>query len=773
MRSIKRSVEIAITIGLLLSLPFAVRADFGQDSGDDTDDHHHWAKNQTVITKSNIAQLQQAWAFDANLHTPLSPIVGGSSTFLWGMNAGIEGKVTLSNDGILYFGDSAGGLYAIDKVTGTILWQTYVPDYSSPDMPLNTVYAQPTISGNVLYLGSDINDVFPGCSPVSGPLCQENKGAIVFAVNRFTGGLLWKTKVDPHVAAKIRGGITVSGNQLIVPVSSWEETFTQTGTKATITGNPADGNLPYPCCSFRGSVVALDKNTGAKLWKTYLAPGTNLPAGIMSAGDRGYFGAAIWMEYPIIDKKRSRIYVATGNNYTAPKKAMLCNLYLQNPTQYSAPSLPAGMTCANLNQKIGNYMDSIVALDLKTGAVVQSFQARQYDTWVAACLDPDGSISYLPPLNISTPGSTDQNCPKIIDPNNPSRTISMAGPDSGFGHLAYAPKVYIDSDLLYSQKNDDKVKTDLLIAGEKAGTLWAINADDFTVVWKKKLGPGGLIGGLQYGLATDGRYVYSNITNSANAGRSPTQSRFSHPLFGTVENEYSGVLFNPVVPGYYLGFNFDFFGSPEAYSGSGGGLIANVDGNIVEPDNTMILSGKRDWALVNPPFDPTHPYIDGIGTYIDGIKIRTRSSIITKVDIQNGNIIWQRPVQSSGPPMQSPWMNSVLDPTHSIAYAFCTTPPILSNGMVILSCGAGENNLNSGLYAIDAESGKLITLISGLFWTQSNHPIVDGRSIFVPTGAAAGNVINPDFMLLVTGLPITAGGIDLRASKLYKFQLPP
>lgn len=765
--------RIAVTFGVLLGLAGMALADeYGQNSGDDADYHHHWAKNQNKITKTNFGQLQKVWAFDTNTHTPLSPIVGGSGAYLWAMNAGIAGKVTLSSDGILYFGDTAGGLYAINKSTGAIIWQAYVPNYSSPEMPLNSVLAQPTVSGDVLYLGSDINGEFPACSPVSGPVCQENKGAIVFAVNRYSGVLLWKTKVDSHVASKIRGGVTVTGNQLIVPVSSWEESFTASGTKTTITGNPADGNLPYPCCSFRGSVVALDKSTGAMLWKSFLSPGTDLPAGIMEPGDKGYFGNAVWMEHPIVDKKRSHIYVATGNNYSSPKKAMLCNLHLQNPAQYSAPTLPAGITCANLNQKIGNYVDSIVALELKTGAVVKSFQTRQYDTWVSACLGPDTGISYSPPISITPPSSIEQNCPRMPDPNNPSVMLSMAGPDAGFGHLSYVPKVYVDDDLQVSKKNDDKVRADLLVAGEKDGTLWALNADDFTIAWKKKMGPGGVLGGLQYGLATDGRFVYTNITNSANAARSAAQPRFSNPLYGEVPNEYPGALFNPVVPGYYAGFNFDFFGYPEAYSGSGVGLIASVDGNIIEPDNTMILTGKRDWALVNPPNDPSHPYVDGIGTYVDGTEIRTRGSIISKIDIQNGNIIWQRPIHSQGPPMQSPWMNSILDPSQSTAYAFCTTPPILSQEMVILSCGAGEGNSTSGLYAIDADSGRRIALITGLPWTQSNHPIVDGDSIFVPTGTALGNVANPDFMFLATGLPITAGGVDLRASKLYKFQLP-
>ena len=58
-------------------------------------------------------------------------------------------------------------------------------------------------------------------------------------------------------------------------------------------GFAADPN--YPCCNFRGSVVALDLNTGAILWKTYMVPPT-------------YSGGAVWGSTPVVDLKRRSLY---------------------------------------------------------------------------------------------------------------------------------------------------------------------------------------------------------------------------------------------------------------------------------------------------------------------------------------------------------------------------------------------------------------------------------------------------------------------------------
>lgn len=53
----------------------------------------------------------------------------------------------------------------------------------------------------------------------------------------------------------------------------------------------------------------------------------------------------------------------------------------------------------------------------------------------------------------------------------------------------------------------------LLVAGQKSGWVWALNPSNGSVVWSQQAGPGGLIGGLQWGSASDGQRVYVSNNN--------------------------------------------------------------------------------------------------------------------------------------------------------------------------------------------------------------------------------------------------------------------
>ena len=77
----------------------------------------------------------------------------------------------------------------------------------------------------------------------------------VYAVEAESGELLWKKKVEEHEAALLTGAATVFDGTLYVPVASWEESRSL--------------NPEYPCCSFRGSAVALRIRDGSQIWKTY------------------------------------------------------------------------------------------------------------------------------------------------------------------------------------------------------------------------------------------------------------------------------------------------------------------------------------------------------------------------------------------------------------------------------------------------------------------------------------------------------------------------
>ena len=109
----------------------------------------------------------------------------------------------------------------------------------------------------------------------------------------------------------------------------------------------------YPCCTFRGSVLALDAGTGKKMWQTYMIAekpktvGKNRPA--RRCGNPP--GVAIWSS-PTIDAAKNIIYVGTGNAYTKP----------------AAPT-----------------SDAVVALDMTTGAIRWFNQITPNDVFVVGC----------------------------------------------------------------------------------------------------------------------------------------------------------------------------------------------------------------------------------------------------------------------------------------------------------------------------------------------------------------------------------------------------
>ncbi len=83
----------------------------------------------------------------------------------------------------------------------------------------------------------------------------------VSAVNAETGEKLWSMRPEEHPASKMTGPPTLDpspGGHLYVGVASWEEM-------------PGMA-LEYGCCKFQGSVVAVDVNTGEKVWATYTFP---------------------------------------------------------------------------------------------------------------------------------------------------------------------------------------------------------------------------------------------------------------------------------------------------------------------------------------------------------------------------------------------------------------------------------------------------------------------------------------------------------------------
>jgi len=99
-------------------------------------------------------------------------------------------------------------------------------------------------------------------------------------------------------------------------------------------------------------VVALDANSGAQVWKTYMVSEPK-PTRKNSRGVQQYSpsGAGIWNS-PTIDAKRGVLYAGTGDGQSRP---------------------------------VPDTTDAVVALDLKTGQMVWHFQAQADDAFIGGC----------------------------------------------------------------------------------------------------------------------------------------------------------------------------------------------------------------------------------------------------------------------------------------------------------------------------------------------------------------------------------------------------
>lgn len=167
-------------------------------------------------------------------------------------------------------------------------------------------------------------------------------GATVYAVNAETGELIWKIRPVDHFTTMITATPQIHDGVVYQAFSSFEE------------GLGPDPS--FQCCTFRGSVAALDAATGKKIWQTFTIPEAAKPTRKSATGiqQHGPSGAGIWST-PTIDEKLGVLYVSTGDNYSDP------------PTKTS---------------------DAILAMDLKTGEIRWTRQMTENDAFNNGCTTP-------------------------------------------------------------------------------------------------------------------------------------------------------------------------------------------------------------------------------------------------------------------------------------------------------------------------------------------------------------------------------------------------
>ena len=255
---------------------------------------------QGGLTAQDVPRLKLKWAFayDGATSARVQPALAGGKLFAASDNA---------------------ELHALDPRTGCTYW-TFKAEFGVR----SALTVWPYRSG-----GATRYAVFFG-----------DQRANVYAVDSVTGQLVWKRKADDHPNAAITGAIAVADGKAFVPIQGLGEETTA-------------GRGDNTCCTFRGSLTALDASTGEPVWKTYTVDEPK-PRGKNARNGTDAFGPAgggIWSS-PTVDVARRSVYVATGNGYADPVQPMT---------------------------------DAVIAIDMPSGKVKWVYQGLANDSWLGGC----------------------------------------------------------------------------------------------------------------------------------------------------------------------------------------------------------------------------------------------------------------------------------------------------------------------------------------------------------------------------------------------------
>ncbi len=243
------------------------------------------------LAAADVPRLKLKWAFNLGAVTMArgQPAVAGNHVFV---------------------GTLAGDVYAIDAASGCVHWAYRATAGIRSGVTVGDANGVPAI-----FFG--------------------DRSAVMYALHAATGELLWKTRPVEHLLASSTATPQFYKGVIYQGFSSIEE---------SLAADPGTA-----CCSFRGSVVALDAATGRTIWQSFTITEPAKPTG--TGRRQGPSGAAIWST-PTIDEQRGALYVATGDNYSNP---------------------------------VTETSDAVLAFDLKTGKLLWSRQLTQGDAYNSGC----------------------------------------------------------------------------------------------------------------------------------------------------------------------------------------------------------------------------------------------------------------------------------------------------------------------------------------------------------------------------------------------------
>ena len=325
------------------------------------------------------------------------------------INAG--NQPTISN-GRLYIGNRNKAVYSLNALTGCVYWE-FEADAS--------VRSAVVIDGELAVFGD----------------YETN----VYALDAMTGELKWRARADEQPSARISGNLIVQDDAVYVPVSSNQEFV-----------NAIDPKIP--CCSFRGSIVAFETQSGKQTWKTYMIeePLRRLGNNEIGVARYGPSGGAVW-SVPTVDARRGLLYVGVSNQYTEP--AVM-------------------------------ESDAVIALDLATGEKkwLKGFGpelADGKDIWNGSCVDVFPGAGKECPSSEPEGSDRDLASPVVLHTRKDGSEILLVGSKDG---------------MFYALDPDDRGK---VLWKTRVGKLMSVKGPSF--------------GGIEHGFSVDRENAYLPIAD--------------------------------------------------------------------------------------------------------------------------------------------------------------------------------------------------------------------------------------------------------------------
>ena len=295
---------------------------------------------------------------------------------------------------------------------------------------------------------------------------------MVYAVDTNTGCVRWTFEADAGIRGSILVDVDDNGRPRaycvdLRPKPSAHDTEAGPGVwKERVGWHPESNNTGSPTLYGNNLFIPISSMEVVRGGDPSYVCCTS--SGAVAAVDKRT-GALLWYHRVIPGYPEEAGLNALGTQLWAPSGAPVWS----SPTiDLSRGRVYVG-TGENYTRPTTTTSDAIIAIEMETGEISWSFQGTESDAFTMAC----------------TGFRNRQNCP------------APPGPDLDFG---MAP--------ILVTREDGR---DILVVGQKSGMVWALDPDaEGEVLWSARVGKGSALGGIHWGMASDGYLAYA-----ANADR--------------------------------------------------------------------------------------------------------------------------------------------------------------------------------------------------------------------------------------------------------------